>query len=403
MLKRQKNLLQIALVLSMPHTISFFVHNLGGNPVGRALPLAKALKQKGHKVEILGFTFGGSEVYEPYQDEVEAKTIQTTKKPVEFFQKARRLAHLAEGNIIYAFKPLVPSLAPALYAARAIQSRPLLLDVEDEEVYLDQVSTLRDIWVKVLRGWRLVTSWKYTRLLQLFRDAVDAVTVVSTCLQERYGGTILRHGPDESQFDPSRFKTPSRIRKKWGLPLDRKLAFFIGTPKAHKGLPTLASAIASPECENWDLVLVGPEHSSYAQDAQSQLGERFHSLGFQPYHISPELLSMADAVPVPQLPRPFAEAQVPAKLLDAMAMARPIVASSVGDLPTILGHGKRGWLVPPGNQKELARGLKAIEEQSKEAEQRARRAREWYKCNASTQAVGDLLDRVVRETAAGYR
>lgn len=401
MLRQRKNPLR-SFVLSMPHMISFFVHNLGGNPVGRALPIAKALERKGHEVEILGFTFGGSEIYEPYREVVEAKTIQSTKKPIEFFRKARRLAHQADGDIIYAFKPLVPSFSPALYAARVVKSRPLLLDVEDEEVYLDQVDTLRDVWIKVLRGWRLVTSWKYTRLLQLFRDAADAVTVVSTSLQERYGGAILRHGPDESQFDPSRFGAPRQLRERWGLPTGRKLAFFIGTPKAHKGLPTLASAVASPECENWDLVLVGPEHNSYAQDAQNRLGERFHGLGMQPYRVAPELLSMADAVPVPQLPTPYAEAQVPAKLLDAMAMARPIIASSIGDLPDILGHSERGWLVPPGDRRALAQGLKAIEEDPNEAGKRAGSARNWYKQNASTKAVGERLTKVI-EDAEGRR
>ncbi len=387
----------------MSYTISLFVHNLGENPVGRALPIAKALERYGHKIEILGFTFGSSEIYEPYRDEVDAKAIQTTRRPVEFCRNAWKLAHEAQGDLIYAFKPLVSTLAPALYAARIVHSRPLLLDVEDEEVYLDRVSDLQDVWIKILRGWRFVTSWKYKRLLQFFRGSVDAVTVVSTALQERYGGTILRHGPDEHQFNPERFFSPGQLRAEWKLPADRKLAFFIGTPKSHKGLPTLASAIASAKCRNWDLVLVGPEDNSFAQEAKEQLGERFHALGMQPYHTAPELLSMADAIPVPQLPTPFAQAQVPAKLLDAMAMSRPIIASSIGDLPDILGHGDRGWLVPPGDQRALAQGLKTVEENSQEAKKRAARAREWYEQNASTQAVGKKLERVINETVAERR
>lgn len=384
----------------MSYTISLFVHNLGGNPVGRALPIAKALERQGHEVEISGFTFGSDEIYKPYREEVDAKTIKTTKKPVEFCQKARILAREAEGDVIYAFKPLVSTLAPALYAARVVQSRPVLLDVEDEEVYLDRVSDLRDVWNKVLRGWRLATSWKYTRLLQLFRGSVDAVTVVSTVLQERYGGAILRHGPDERQFDPDRFEAPRRLREKWGLPTDRKLAFFIGTPRSHKGLPTLASAIACGKGRSWDLVLVGPEENCYAQAAAERLGERFHGLGMQPYRTAPELLSMADAVPIPQLSTPSAEAQVPAKLLDAMAMSRPIIASSVGDLPEILGYGERGWLVPPGDKQALVEGLKAVEEHPHEAEERGRSAREWYKRNASTQAVGEQLDQIIDDSVA---
>jgi glycosyltransferase involved in cell wall biosynthesis len=382
----------------MSDIVSFFVHNLGGNPVGRAIPIAKALERRGYNVEVLGFIFGKRDVYAPYRQEINAKIIRTTKKPVEFFHKAQRLARQAEGDIIYAFKPLMTTLAPALFAARIVKSRPLLLDVEDEEVYLNTVTSFQDVWMKILRGWRLATSWKYTRLLQLFRGSVGATTVVSTTLKERYGGTILRHGPDEHQFYPDRFGQPHQLREKWGLPTDRKLAFFIGTPKSHKGLPTLASAIASEKCRNWDLVLVGPEENPYAQAAEDRLNDRFHGLGIRPYHMTPELLSMADAVPVPQLPTPFAEAQVPAKLLDAMAMSRPIVASSVGDLPDILGRGDRGWLVPPGDRNALARGLRTVEEKSQEVEERGKRAREWYEQNASTRAVGKKLVRIIEET-----
>jgi len=386
----------------MSDMVSFFVHNLGGNPVGRAIPIAKALERRGYNVEVLGFIFGKRDVYAPYRQEIDAKIIHTTKKPVEFFRKAQRLARQAEGDIIYAFKPLMTTLAPALFAARIVKSRPLLLDVEDEEVYLNTVTSFQDVWMKILRGWRLATSWKYTRLLQLFRGSVDATTVVSTTLKERYGGTILRHGPDEHQFYPDRFGQPHQLREKWGLPTDRKLAFFIGTPKSHKGLPMLAEAVALPKCRNWDLVLVGPTDNPFAQAAKNRLEDRVHSLGMQSYHLAPELLSMADAIPIPQLPTSFAEAQVPAKLLDAMAMARPIVASSTGDLPDILGYGKRGWLTPPGDHEALAERLETIEKNYQEAVERGRQARHWYERNASTQAIGCKLDRIISQVGGHF-
>ena len=379
----------------MSDVVSFFVHNLGGNPLGRAIPIAKALERRGYNVEVLGFIFGKRDVYAPYRQEINAKIIRTTKKPVEFFRKAQKLARQAEGDIIYAFKPLMTTLAPALFAARIVKSRPLLLDVEDEEVYLNTVTSFQDVWMKILRGWRLATSWKYTRLLQLFRGSVDATTVVSTTLKERYGGTILRHGPDEHQFYPDRFGQPHQLREKWGLPTDRKLAFFIGTPKSHKGLPVLAEAVALPKCRNWDLVLVGPTDNPFAQAAKNRLEDRVHSLGMQSYHLAPELLSMADAIPIPQLPTSFAEAQVPAKLLDAMAMARPIVASRIGDLPDILGDGERGWLIEPGSSESLANALSEIDENPRAASTRAQRARNWYVENASTTAIKEKLESIL--------
>ena len=142
---------------------------------------------------------------------------------------------------------------------------------------------------------------------------------------------------------------------------------------------------------------MGPKKNEFSRAAKGHLGDRFHKLGMRPYHLAPEFLSMADAVPIPQLETSFGEAQVPAELLDAMAMARPIIASSIGGLADILGNGRRGWLVPPGNQKALAESLRFVEEYPKKAEQRGKRARRWYEKNASTRAIGNKLGRVIHQ------
>jgi glycosyltransferase involved in cell wall biosynthesis len=48
---------------------------------------------------------------------------------------------------------------------------------------------------------------------------------------------------------------------------------------------------------------------------------------------------------------------IPMVLLEALALGKPVIASSVGGVPEIVSHGETGLLVKPGNAKELAQSM----------------------------------------------
>jgi glycosyltransferase involved in cell wall biosynthesis len=98
-----------------------------------------------------------------------------------------------------------------------------------------------------------------------------------------------------------------------------------------------------------------PEHP-YTQQLLATAPERIIHLGPQPHALMPELLALSDLVVLPQRRTPVTSAQVPAKVFEAMAMAKPIIASRMSDLPEILAG--CGLLVEPG---DVARLTKAIE------------------------------------------
>jgi glycosyltransferase involved in cell wall biosynthesis len=381
--------------------VSFFVHDLADNPVGRTIALANALKSD-YDVEMLGFLISGDQVYRPYRDLFEYKTVRCDHGLPNLKRAMKPLCSLCTGDVIYGCKPLITSFLPALIAAGFPQKkRPLFLDADDDHWgYPTTAQLLRD----PLCGARAVDGWAYTRLLHPFTWYLDGATVVSTVLQKRYGGILLRHGPDEREFDPARpdLLDTKRLREQFGLPQNRKLLLFAGTPRAHKGIYTLQQALLRPESADWDLVLVSPPDHPDVLESRRVLGDRCHLLGFRSYTDMPALLAATDAVPLPQMRVPFAEGQLPAKLFDAMSMASPIIASDVGDLGSILGE-KRGWVIEPNKPEQLAAALAEIAANPQEAAVRGRKAREWFLAEACGTVIHKRLDDMIQKSLPRYK
>jgi len=86
----------------------------------------------------------------------------------------------------------------------------------------------------------------------------------------------------------------------------------------------------------------------------------------------------------------------PVALIEALAAARPVVATRVGGTPDLLGEDERGRLVPPGEPSALARAVLETLDQSEAARARARAGREHVLARHSA-------DRLVRDVDALYR
>jgi glycosyltransferase involved in cell wall biosynthesis len=105
----------------------------------------------------------------------------------------------------------------------------------------------------------------------------------------------------------------------------------------------------------------------------------------------PRLLAGADAVAVPSLHEGLGVAA-----LEAMAAGRPVVASRTGGLAEVVSQGETGWLVPPGDPRELAQAIAAAVRDPARAKLygtagRARVSREYG------------MERMVADNAALYR
>ncbi len=90
----------------------------------------------------------------------------------------------------------------------------------------------------------------------------------------------------------------------------------------------------------------------------------------------------------------------PVALIEALAAARPVVATRVGGTPDLIGNDDRGRLVPPGDPEALARAIVEVLADPAAAESRAHAGRQYVlDRHSSGRLVGDM-DALYRELLA---
>jgi glycosyltransferase involved in cell wall biosynthesis len=376
--------------------ISVLAFDLSDNATGRADLLARLLAPLG-EVEVVGPRFG-PEIWRParsgpvkYRD----LALDGASRYPRFAGRWRALAALADGDVLYACKPRLTSFGVAL-AARRRRPRPLLLDVDDWEVGFFRRG---GAWGTLGRALNLANpnGLPWTWLMERRTGRADALTVASRFLERRFGGTLIPHVRDTEAWDPARYDRAA-ARARLGV-ADERVVMFLGTPRGHKGVDDLVEAVGAVG-KGTRLLMVGA-------DTRSEAARRWAAqpwvrvLGEIPFDDVPRYLMAADVVAVPQRATTDTVGQVPAKIFDAMALARPIVSTAVSMIPEILEG--CGVLVPPGDAVALATSLKRLLDDPDTATELGRRARERCQARYSFAAARATLFPLVERAVAGSR
>jgi len=363
--------------------ISILSPDLSQNCLGRAYLLAKIL-QRHYDVEIVGPMFG-DEIWGPVANDksIKYKFVKISGK-IKPYCQILKLAKKIDGNVIYASKPLFTSFGIGLLK-KLKGKKPLILDVDDWQkgffkfnyTRLSFYQRIRFIASSTLYFYNLNSYWNIIISEKLIPIAND-ITVSNNFLKKRFCGTIVWHGRDTDNFHPEKFDK-NLIREKYQIAKIKKLVMFLGTPGRHKGIDNLIESISLTENQEIILSIVGiAVKDKYCDElvkyAKKLLGNRFKGFGIQPFKKVPEFLAMADIVVIPQKMNFATVEQIPAKVFDAMAMAKPIIATNVSDLPEILDG--CGWIVEPEKPEELAKTVQYILDNPKKAEEIGRKARQ---------------------------
>lgn len=379
--------------------VSVLCFDVSDNAAGRAHLLAQLIAPIA-QVEIVGPCHGAG-VWPPVAADGVRYVTVPTGRIASFAGAVPGLLRAADGDLLYASKPRLGSAGLGLLKRR-LGGRPLILDIDDWEVGF----LLRGgVWGTVGRAlnWSNPRGLPWTWLMERAARTADAITVASRFLQERFGGTLIPHVRDTDAWRPG-LADPAEVRARLDA-VGKRLVMFLGTAREHKGVDDLVEAVAALARPDLVLALVGTDPDGATG---RRLRARLPTLRLLPpiaFSEVPRYLEAADVVAIPQREGPDTRGQVPAKLFDAMALARPIVATRVSMIPEILDGGGCGVLVPAGDAPALGAAIERLASDLEKARELGARARERciarYSFTSARRDLFPLVQGLLARTARG--
>lgn len=158
-------------------------------------------------------------------------------------------------------------------------------------------------------------------------------------------------------INPPRIGT-STLRAELGLGRNDRLLLAVGNLYAVKGHDDLVRALRliGDEYPTAHVAIAGRGEQAHALTLLARrlaLGDRVHLLGVR--SDVGNLLASADLFVHPSISE-----GLPLAVLEAMSAGRPVIATDVGDVSTVLARGEAGRLVPSGDAPALAQAIREL-------------------------------------------
>jgi glycosyltransferase involved in cell wall biosynthesis len=190
--------------------------------------------------------------------------------------------------------------------------------------------------------------------------------------------------------------TGDRVREEFGIGADTKLIVHVGNIRPHKGHENLINATTKLVEMGEDCVVLsvgGEKHQGDLERvrrsaADNGISSAIRFLGRRTD--ARRLLGAADLVV-----NPSDVEGLPIALLEAMAMARPVVATDVGGVASLVKDEATGLLVPPADPDSLASAIsRALHDPD---------ASKWGQAGASLVQADHGMAGMIRSYEATYR
>jgi glycosyltransferase involved in cell wall biosynthesis len=204
-------------------------------------------------------------------------------------------------------------------------------------------------------------------------------------------------GVDLDRFDPAKVK--SNIRRELGIGENAPLVGTISIIRTEKGFSYLLAAAhqilkVKPETK---FLIVGyePKGNTLAQEVRKQgLEDNIVMPGLR--EDVPEILAGLDVFVLASL-----REGVPQGVTQALAMEKPVVATSVGGVPELIKNNETGLLVPPADSKALGKAILELLEDKEKAKTLGANGRRLTKEKCSLEAMVRQIEILYQELLKG--
>lgn len=224
---------------------------------------------------------------------------------------------------------------------------PIVVTLHGSDI---NVYPFRDRWTLWQTKRVLAEAHRVIAVSKALKKAAEAIASPRVPIEVVYNGVDLQ----QFTFDPEARIT---IRQKLGIPPDSVVLIFVGNVVREKGVEELMQSFCMLASDFRELHLVvvgeGPALSGLTSKAEEvKLRNRVHFMGLRPHQEIPGWLSASDILILPS----WSEGH-PTVIIEAMACARPVVATKVGGIPETVEHGESGILVEEGDVRALTQAI----------------------------------------------
>lgn len=404
---------------SVPKRICYVLHNSlpysSGGYATRAQGVASGLNDSGYEVIIMtrpGFPLDTKpDLKAEDVREVDCvdgfhyyRTLEPSRKDMQFRDYVFAAADLMEER----FREFAPEIVIA--ASNYIVALPALIAAR--RLGLPFVYEVRGFWeiTKLSRNpaYSQDPAYKVQTILEAtVANSSEIVFTLTGAMREE----LVNRGVDASKIHllpnsvaPDRFVPKPRdaaLAEKLGIPDGTIVIGYIGTFVDYEGLDDLAQACALLKKKGvcFRLLLVGNENTSGTDKGHitEHIQQTALEAGFSNWLIMPGRIphaevesyySLIDIAPFPRKPLPVCEMVSPMKPLEALAMEKAVLVSSVSALLEMISDGVTGVVFEKGNIRAMASKLDELIENSLLRERLGKQGRQWVTAERTWTEVG---------------